>query len=291
MRLQSVLHRQAGTHSPVDRHQPSAVHRICGRRHTGPTLSQLSTTTADEVRKVLTTTCLKPSPTDVLPSTLLRSSVDVFAPVIAHIANLSFRECRFPAAFKTAQVLPLLKMPSPDKEQISSYRPISNLTTVSKVIERLVLARLRPHLLASPSFARLQSAYRRGHSTETALLHVMNSVYVAADEKKATVLVGLDLSAAFDTINHDVFINRLESQFGVDGDTSSWLCSYLTDRQQFVKLGDHSSTTKLCASGVPQGSLLGPLLFTAYVSPVGELIESHNISYHQLLTTRSCSSP
>jgi len=114
-----------------------------------------------------------------------------------------------------------------------------------------------------------------------------------ADEKKATVLVGLDLSAAFDTINHDVLISRLESQFGVDGGASSWLRSYLTDRQQFVKLGDHSYMTKQCASGVPQRSVLGPLLFTAYVSPVRELIESHGVSYHQFAddTTRSCSSP
>jgi len=197
------------------------------------------------------------------------------------MADLSFRECRFLAAFKTAQVLPLLKKPSLDKEQISSYRPISNLTTVSRVIERLVLARLSTHVLASPSFARLQSSYRRGHSTETALLHVMNSVYAAADEKKATVLVGLDLSAAFDTINHVVLISRLESQFGVDSGASSWLRSYLTYRQQFVKLGNHSPTATQCASGIPQGSVLGPLLFTAYVSPVGELIESHGISYHQ----------
>jgi len=109
----------------------------------------------------------------------------------------------------------------------------------------------------------------------------VNSVYADADEKKVTLLVGLDLSAAFDTINHDVLISRLESQFGVDGGASSWLRSYLTDRQQFVKLGDHSSTTAQCASGVPQGSVLGPLLFTAYVSPVRELIESHGVSYHQ----------
>jgi len=140
----------------------------CGRRHTGPMLSQLSPTTADEVRKVLTTTCLKSSPTDVLPSTLLRSSVDVFAPVIAHMTNLSFRECQFPAAFKTAQVLPLLKKPSLDKEQMSSYRPISNLTTVSKVIERLVLARLRPHLLASTSFARLVGVPARTFNRDSA---------------------------------------------------------------------------------------------------------------------------
>ena len=103
----------------------------------------------------------------------------------------------------------------------------------------------------------------------------MHSVYAAADQKKSTV------SAAFDTINRDVLIKRLESQFGVDGGASSWLRSYLTDRQQFVKLDDHSSATMQSASGVPQGSVLGPLLFTAYVSPVEELIESHGISYHQ----------
>ena len=172
---------------------------------------------------------------------------------------------------------------------MSSYRPISNLTTVSKEIKRLVLARLRPHLLASPSFARLQSAYRHGHSTETALLHVMNSVYAASDEKTATVLVGLDFSAASDTIN--VLISRLESRFGVDGGASSWLRSYLRDRQQFVKLDDHSSTATQCASGVLQGSVIGPLLFTAYVSRLessSSLMASHIIS---LLTTRSCSSP
>ena len=88
----------------------------------------------------------------MLPTSLLRSSVDVFTQVITHIANLSFVECRFPAAFKTAQVLPLLKKLGLDKEQMSNYRPISNLTTVSKVIERLVLVRLRPYLLTSPSF-------------------------------------------------------------------------------------------------------------------------------------------
>ena len=249
------------------------------------TLSQLSPTTADEVRKVLTTTRLKQSPTDVLPTSLLRSSVDVFAPVTAHIANLSFSQSRFPAAFKTAQVLPLLKKPSLGKEQIPSYQPISNLTTVSKITERLVLNRLRPRLLASPCFARLarlQSEYRCGHSTETALLHVtscrlrfsmfadtarvtnvriiiiciINSVYAAADNKEATILVGLDISAAFDTINHDVLISRLVNQFGVDGGASGWLRSYLTDRSQYVKLGENSLATARCVSDVPQESVL-----------------------------------
>jgi len=109
----------------------------------------------------------------------------------------------------------------------------------------------------------------------------MNSVYAAADNKEATILVGLDISAAFDTINHDVLISRLVNQFGVDGGTSGWLLSYLTDGSQYVKLGEHSSATTRCVSGVPRGSVLAPLLVTAYMLPVGDLIESFDVSYHQ----------
>jgi len=123
---------------------------------------------------------------------------------------------------------------------MSNFRPISNLSTVSKVIERLVLNRLKPHIHSSGGFCSFQSAYRSGQSTETALLHVMNQVYSAANEKHATALVALDisaLSAAFDTNNHDVLIDRLDSQFGVRDEVSRWLQSYLSDRKQFVKLG------------------------------------------------------
>jgi len=87
--------------------------------------------------------------------------------------------------------------------------------TAIQVIERLFLNRIRPQLLGSKNFSRLQSAYRRGHSTETALLHVLNGVYAAADQKKVTTLVGLDISAAFDTIDHDVLLKHLDQRFGV----------------------------------------------------------------------------
>ena len=98
-----------------------------------------------------------------------------------------------------------------------------------------------PALISELITTALQSAYRRGHSTETALLHVMNTVYAAADAKKITALVGLDISAAFDTIDHNVLASRLESQFGVVSAAFSWLRSYLRGRQQFVRLGRHSS--------------------------------------------------
>ena len=107
----------------------------------------------------------------------------------------------------------------------ANYRPISNLTTVSKVLERLVLARLRPHLTNSANFSKRQSSYRQGHSTETALVDILESVYTAADNKEITVLIGLDLSAAFDTIDHDILITRLSSWFGIHGSVLSWFKS------------------------------------------------------------------
>jgi len=111
----------------------------------------------------------------------------------------------------------------------------------------------------------------------------MNTVYAAADAKKITALVELDISAAFDTINHDVLASRLESQFGVVGAASSWLQSYIHGRQQFVRLGRHLSPMTTCDCGITQGSVLGSLLFTAYVSAVGELIESYGLSYYQFV--------
>jgi len=112
-----------------------------------------------------------------------------------------------------------------------------NLSTVSKVLERLVLARLRPHFTDSKNFSKRQSAYRQGHSTETALLDVLDSVHTAADSKEVTLLIGLDLSAAFDTVCHSTLIKRLQTEFGVSGTALSWIQLYLQDRTQFVKLG------------------------------------------------------
>jgi len=134
-------------------------------------------------------------------------------------------------------------------------------------------------MLASPNSV-LQLTYRRGHSAETALLHVINSVFTAANNKKATTLVGLDISAAFDTIDPDTLLSCLCIEFGVDGKTFAWLRSYPSDRQQFVKLEKHASTTTQSTCGVSQGSVFAPLLFlTAYASPVGDLIESFGLSY------------
>ena len=194
---------------------------------------------------------------------------------------MSFAEGVFPSTFRSAVVTPLIKKPGLDTDCPSNYRPISNLNNISKILERLFLARLQPHVIATPNFNQLQSAYRPHYSTETALVLTLNNIYNSADNSKPTLLVSLDLSAAFDTIDHSILLNRLQASFGVTGYTLSWLSSYLSNRSQTVRIGQSTSASTLLESGVPQGSVLGPILFSLYVSPIGQLVSSFGIEHQQ----------
>ena len=247
----------------------------------GVHLSSFSPVSVEEVRSLLRRCSGKSSPLDFIPTSLLKECEDIFAPLISHLANLAFGEGCFPAGLKLALVTPLLKKPGLNKNDPANFRPISNLNTIGKLLERLVLVRLQPHLTESPGFNRYQSAYRRGHSTETALLRVADDVLRDIDNKRATLFVALDLSAAFDTIDHSVLLRRLESTFGITGNALSLLGSYLHDRSQFVRVGSRESRVYDCTVGVPQGSVLGPLLFSAFIAPVARVAERHGISQHQ----------
>jgi hypothetical protein len=223
----------------------------------------------------------KSSPLDYLPTSLLKSCSSVFAPIICTLANLSFSEGHFPDSFKSAQISPLLKKPGLDEDSPASYRPISNLNTVSKILEKLFSSRLKQHVKFSSNTNLFQSAYRQFHSTETALLKILGDVYTAVDGKKITIMVSLDLSAAFDTLNHSTMLHRLKHTFGISGSALLWISTYLEHRSFYVKVDDASSEVFSSDIGVPQGSVLGPLLFSLYVAPVSNVIESHGISYHQ----------
>jgi len=134
-------------------------------------------------------------------TSVIMSCSDVFAPLIAHLAKLSFSEGQFPSRYKTATVTPLLKKKELDPDVAGNYRPISNLHTISKMLERLFIARMRPHVESCANFNRYQSAYRHGHSTKTTLLRVLDDVYHAADNHSWSLLLQLYLSAAFDTVD------------------------------------------------------------------------------------------
>ena len=243
-------------------------------------LTSLHPVSAFEVDHLLSTTSNKSSPLDFIPTSLLKSCSAVFSPLIANLTNRSFTQGTFPSALKTAQVTPLLKKPTLDPKEPSNYRPISNLNTIGKLVERLALTRLRPHIIHCPNFSPVQSAYRPGHSTETALLDVTNTLHLSSARRRVTLLCTIDLSAAFDTIDHEILLDRLKTDFGLDGTVGSWLRSYVVGRSQFVKVGSAIGNVTPTVSGVPQGSVLGPILFAAYMSPIDRLVRSHSIGQH-----------
>jgi hypothetical protein len=251
------------------------------RAHNGDRLCDLEPVTLGEVVKLLNSMPAKSSPLDIVPTVLLKKCSSAFAPVIVYLANLSFSEGKFPSIYKRAQVSPLLKKEGLDPDSPSSYRPISNLNTISKILERLFLERLKKHLFRSENFKIFQSAYRQFHSTETALLRILDGVYHSVDETNVTCLAALDLSAAFDTLEHSTLIDRLQLSFGLDGTTLAWIRSYLTGRSQTVKFDGVCSPSRECSLGVPQGSVLGPMLFTLFIAPVAHVIGLHGVSFHQ----------
>jgi len=223
----------------------------------------------------------KTSPLDFIPVTLIKQCSDIFAPLICRLANLSFEEGVFLDIFKMGQIRPLLKKPNADINDPANYRPITNLNTFGKILERLAQNQLRQHISKSPNLGILQSAYRAAHSTETAMTRVLNDLLIAADNGKPSILLSLDISAAFDTLNHDILLRRAGEMFGLDGHIQDWLRSYLSGRSSYVSVGGCKSQTVKHSTGVPQGSVLGPLLFSIFTTPVGQLISSFNVSYHQ----------
>ena len=204
-------------------------------------MDDLTPVTISEVQNILGSMPSKSSPLDYLPTSLLKSCSSVFAPIICTLANLSFSEGHFPDSFKSAQISPLLKKPGLDEDSPASYRPISNLNTVSKILEKLFSSRLKQHVKFSSNTNLFQSAYRQFHSTETALLKILGDVYTAVDGKKITIMVSLDLSAAFDTLNHSTMLHRLKHTFGISGSALLWISTYLEHRSFYVKVDDASS--------------------------------------------------
>ena len=236
--------------------------------------------TESDVLKILKKSAPKSCDLDPIPTTLLFDCVDVVLPYLTKIINESLISGIFPEVHKTALVTPLLKKVGLDQNVLKNYRPVSNLSFVSKVIEKIVLSQLSGHLSVNKLFSMYQSAYRPGHSTETALVKILNDLLMSMDEGKVSLLTLLDLSAAFDTIDHGILISRLEHVYGISGSALSWFSSYLRDRTQKVKIKNvHSSPVPL-VYGVPQGSVLGPVLFVLYMSPLCDVILNHSVVPH-----------
>ena len=180
---------------------------------------------------------------DPVPTHILKQSVDVLASPLNAIINTSLTSGVFPASLKKGIVYPSIKKQSLDQEEFPSYRPITNVAFLSKTLERVAATQTIDYLIANDLLAKLQSAYRCFHSTETALLRVFNDILVAIDRHQEVVLVLLDLSSAFDTIDHTALLTRLRCRYGINGSVLKWFESYLTDRSQALMVRDVSSAS------------------------------------------------
>ena len=205
---------------------------------------------------------------------------DLLLPHITSILNDSLALGTFPSDFKNSLVVPLLKKKSLDQNILKNYRPVSNLSFISKILERVVFNQFINHLQKNNLIEPFQSAYKAGHSTETALLRVVNDLFSSVDNGNVSMLTMLDLSAAFDTLDHEIVFHRLSFSFGINGKVLSWIKSYLQCRKQKVKLDSFYSQNLDLLYGVPQGSVLGPLLFSMYVFPIKDVIYKDLFSYH-----------
>ena len=228
----------------------------------------------DEVQKLVRQSAKKPCPLDPAPTSLVVSCLDVLLPVITRIINCSLTSGDFPECWKEALVSPLLKKSGVISE-FTNLRPVSNLQYISKLTERAVFDQTHAHLTSHGLYPPFQSAYRKCHSTETALLKVQNDILMNLDSQRVTLLVMLDLSAALDTVDHGVLLNRLSTTFGVRGSALQWFASYLLNRSQRVSFDQKLSENFKLQCGVPQGSCLGPLLFTINASKLFEVIKNY----------------
>ena len=246
----------------------------------GIPLSEFTPVSAQQVMLLVKKSSSKSCSLDPVPTWLLKEAADELVPILTTIINASIREANVPSSMKKAAVRPLLKKTNLNRDNLRNYRPVSNLTYASKILEKVISAQLDSHLQENHIADDMQSAYRRYHSTETALLKVHSDIVSAMDQGSVAILLMLDMSAAFDTINHDILLHRLEETFGITGAALDWMTSHFHERTQRVLIGDTSSVEKQISVGVPQGSVLGPKVYCMYTYPVGEIIKGHHLLHH-----------
>ena len=240
----------------------------------------IQTVSEEDIKEIIQSSNSKSCHLDPIPTTLLKSVLDVLLPSITKIVNTSIQTATFPTTWKQASVNPLIKKSSLDKEDLKNYRPISNLTYLSKIVEKTVLKQINEHMYDNHLHEPCQSAYRPHHSTETALIKIVNDILRAIDKKEVVLLVMLDMSAAFDTVEHSLLLERFQGKFGITGHAIQWLKSYFHDRKQVVLIKESSSSPKSIECGVPQGSILGPNAYPHYVSPLFQIANKHGVNMH-----------
>jgi hypothetical protein len=245
------------------------------------TLETFTETTIQEVNKLIMASKSKTCSLDIIPTDILKETLSLHTGTITELVNQSFKSGIFPDEFKRATVTPLLKKDNLDRNILKNYRPVSGLNFIGKLLEKVASKRLVAYFDANNLQDEFQSAYRIHHSTETALSKVKHDITMDMDRNQAVILVLLDMSAAFDTIEINQLLTTLKDYFGVHNTALKWIQSYMSNRFFSVQVAGESSNWKELRYGVPQGSVLGPLLFGAYTTPIRHILTKHHVHYHK----------
>ena len=192
------------------------------------------------------------------------------------MVNASLSTGTFPSALKESIITLVIMKSNADRNSLKNYRPVANLPFLSKVIEKAASRQVMDHVDSNNLGEPLQSSYKRHHSTETALLKVKNDLLCSLNNNKAVLMVLLDMSAAFDTVDHDILLDRLRSKFGIKHMVKSWFSTYLGDRVTKVSIDGDFSDDHVMRYTLPYGSIIG---FILYTSPVGNIMRAFDISF------------
>ena len=210
---------------------------------------------------------------DNIDTYIVKLIKEEITPALTHIINLSLKSKTYPESWKSSKIVPLYKKDDPLNPQ--NYRPVALIPVLSKVLEIAISKQIMEYMCKNELLNRNYHAFRATHNTSTAMIQMMDDWVAALEAGEMAGVCLLDMSAAFDVVNHQILLEKMKL-YGFDENTITWLRSYLTNRRQCVSINGSLSKFLPVLSGVPQGSILGPLLYTIYTNDLPEVIDKNN---------------
>ena len=234
-------------------------------------IHQYDPCTSMEILSIISSIKITKQSKNSVPVRLLVANKDIISIPLSHLFNQCMLNGIFPDSYKIGRIVPILK--KGNSRLVSNYRPISILPVLSKVFEKIIHKRLVKHLAENNILSPTQFGFRTGMSTIDAIVHFTEYIYEALNNKQSTINVFIDYSKAFDTVNHDILIRKLD-RYGVRGTALEFTKSYLNNRKQFVSINGAYSAELTTNISIPQGSVLGPLLYLVYVDEIQNLSQN-----------------